>query len=134
MMNPETQKAFDWARNAPYQSVAARYAKALALEVERLEGELAKADDHPLVIQQGGTSGVDRCHRVINKQQGKIERLQTTVAKMSHRRCHDCGNVAYHLLAVIPYVCCEECGSQDTRLIREAAVAAETTDGSTGHA
>ncbi len=37
MMDQETQIAFDWARNTTYQSVAARYAKTLAGEVERLQ-------------------------------------------------------------------------------------------------
>ena len=41
--------------------------KELQAEVERLRTELAKADDHPVVMEQGGTSGSDRCHRVINK-------------------------------------------------------------------
>ncbi len=46
-------------------------------------------------------------------------RLGLAVAMMSHRKCRDCGNVAHHLLDVIPHVLCEKCGSQDTRLIRE---------------
>ena len=48
-------------------------------------------------------------------------RLLAAVANMSHRKCRDCGNVAYHLDAITPYVLCETCGSQDTRLIRTAA-------------
>jgi DNA-directed RNA polymerase subunit RPC12/RpoP len=34
------------------------------------------------------------------------------------RRCHDCGNVAWHKMRVFPYVECFMCGSQDTRDIR----------------
>ncbi len=53
----------------------------------------------------------------------RVAELEAAVATMSHRKCWNCGNVAYHLLDVIPYVLCEKCGSQDTRLIRKAALA-----------
>jgi len=33
------------------------------------------------------------------------------------RKCHDCGNVAEHADNIAPEVCCEKCGSQDTRLV-----------------
>lgn len=44
------------------------------------------------------------------------------ILEMPHinkRKCHDCGNVAWHEDNVTPYVNCRKCGSQDTRLIRE---------------
>jgi len=61
--------------------------------IAELEAELAKANDHPLVMREG-------------------------VAKMSHRRCFACKHEAYYLLSTAPYCICEKCGSQDTRLIR----------------
>lgn len=36
-------------------------------EIEQLRVRLKAADDHPLVLEEGGTDGVDRCHRVINR-------------------------------------------------------------------
>ena len=45
-------------------------------ENTRLRAKLEKANDHPLVLEEGGTDGIDRCHRVINKQQVEIKRLQ----------------------------------------------------------
>ena len=35
MMNVETRKAYEWAMNQNYSSVAAQYAKLLALELQR---------------------------------------------------------------------------------------------------
>lgn len=35
------------------------------------------------------------------------------------RKCWNCGNVAMHTDDVTPDVCCQLCGSQDTRLVRE---------------
>ena len=32
------------------------------------------------------------------------------------RKCRECGKVAYHADAITPYVCCGDCGSQDTRI------------------
>lgn len=49
---------------------------AVGAEIERLRAELDKADDHPLVIMEGGTSGIDRCHRVINRQFGLMQALR----------------------------------------------------------
>ncbi len=39
--------------------------------------------------------------------------------KPGYRRCHSCGSVAYHLDNVYPFVNCRECGSQDTRLLKD---------------
>lgn len=46
-----------------------------------------------------------------------LAELEKTVAKMSHRRCWECGHVAYYLDSTIPHCLCEECGSSDTRKI-----------------
>ena len=35
---------------------------------------------------------------------------------LSRRKCRQCGKVAYHADSRTPYVCCGDCGSQDTRL------------------
>lgn len=48
-------------------------------EIKRL---LDLAGDHPLVMEQGGFNNIDRCHRVINKQQTEIERLRAIEAKL----------------------------------------------------
>ena len=43
------------------------------------------------------------------------ETMPDTIHK---RRCHECGWVAYHADRVAPYVCCDRCGSRDTRQAR----------------
>ena len=48
-----------------------------------------------------------------------VERLQTIVDKMSHRRCHRCGHDGYYLLPHVPHSFCEKCHSPDTRLIKK---------------
>lgn len=45
------------------------------------------------------------------------KRLRLIAAKLSHRRCWDCGHEDYYLLPVRPYCECAECGSADTRLV-----------------
>lgn len=63
---------------------------------------------------------VELCRRLLAERAERgLAVLRRAVAKMSHRKCWDCGNVAYHLLDIVPYVLCEKCGSQDTRLIRK---------------
>ena len=47
----------------------------LKAKVKRLQAELAKLDNHPALLHQGGTSGVDRALRVINKQQTVLKQL-----------------------------------------------------------
>jgi ribosomal protein L37E len=44
--------------------------------------------------------------------------LRKAVGKMSNRRCRACGHVGYYLRDTIPSCECEQCGSADTRLIR----------------
>ena len=51
----------------------------------------------------------------------EVKRLRAIVAKMSHRRCWDCGHIGYYVNSTLPYCRCEECGSTDTRLIRKTA-------------
>lgn len=34
------------------------------------------------------------------------------------RKCWNCGNVAEHADNITPDVCCQKCGSQDTRLVK----------------
>lgn len=38
----------------------------------RLEG----ADEHSLVMEESGVDGIDRCHRVINKQAAKLRAME----------------------------------------------------------
>ena len=45
--------------------------------IKRLEKDLAIVQDHPLVMEQGGTSSGDRAVSVINKLQAKNERLKS---------------------------------------------------------
>lgn len=60
----------------------------------------------------------------------EVEQLRKAVAKakMSHRRCGDCGHVAYYLDSISPPCVCDQCGSTDTRLISEAAQAARKAE------
>lgn len=74
---------------------------------------LGEAED--CTWRRDGQTAVDR----LNEQHAELAELRQAVAKMSHRQCRDCGNIAYHQDAITPYVLCEKCGSQDTRLIRE---------------
>lgn len=39
---------------------------------------------------------------------------------MAKRLCWNCGNVADHSSDVTPGVCCQLCGSQDTRLLKQS--------------
>lgn len=39
------------------------------------------------------------------------------------RKCWTCGNIAMHADNITPDVLCKECGSQDTRLVREKSPA-----------
>ena len=56
----------------------------------------------------------------------EIERLRGIIAKYLHyRRCHDCGDIAYHVDNVIPYLTCTKCSSSETRRIK----AGENSDG-----
>ena len=48
--------------------------------VGRAFRRLAEADNHPLVMQEGGTDAIDRCLRVINKQAAEIKRLRWVLA------------------------------------------------------
>ena len=54
------------------------------------------------------------------EQSAELEAIREAVVKMSHRKCWVCKHVGYYLLPVTPYVRCEKCGSQDTRLIKQA--------------
>lgn len=36
------------------------------------------------------------------------------------RKCWDCGSESLHMDSVTPWVLCQDCKSQDTRLMREA--------------
>jgi len=67
--------------------------------VKLLDEFMDMANNHPLVMAQAGVHGVDRCHRVINKQQAEIkilladrDQLRTKVARMASDMeiCPDC--------------------------------------------
>ena len=51
---------------------------------------------------------------------GEIKQLLERCESLDihERRCHDCGNVAWHKERVSPYVNCFSCGSADTREVR----------------
>ena len=53
---------------------------------------------------------------VIPKKQAHINELE---AKLSHRKCHDCGHVDFYTLEFLPYCKCAACASEDTRLIKK---------------
>jgi len=44
------------------------------------------------------------------------------------RKCWACGNVAMHTDDVAPDVCCQKCGSQDTRLTKPSPAMQKITD------
>lgn len=65
-------------------------------------------------------------YRIVGDLIAEIERLRAILdSKLHQRRCWNCGYVDYHADRIVPYVLCGECGSQDTRPIREAAEAAD---------
>ena len=69
----------------------------LKAENKRLQVALAKADNHPLVMAEGGTSGVDRCHRVINKLEAEVKRLREALADcMMHVDCENLTTQTLH--------------------------------------
>jgi len=46
--------------------------------------------------------------------------LQAIIAaKLHQRRCHDCGHVGWYADSRTPYCLCDNCRSQDTRLVKE---------------
>lgn len=47
-----------------------------------------------------------------------IPKMESAIAKMSHRLCWDCKHIAYYASPLLPFCKCEKCGSEDTRLIR----------------
>ena len=50
----------------------------------------------------------------------KIERLQTiSAAKLHKRKCHECGHTSWCADGISPYCLCDECGSQDTRRVKD---------------
>jgi hypothetical protein len=44
----------------------------------------------------------------------------------NQRKCHECGNTAWHEDDITPEVCCGICGSQDTRLVRKQSALSPT--------
>ncbi len=40
-------------------------------------------------------------------------------SKHHQRKCWDCGNIAVHTDNIVPQVLCKQCGSQDTRRVKE---------------
>ena len=77
----------------------------------------------PLSAEQEGTLREERdaLMRLLETANREVKHLQAAVAKMSHRRCHRCGHVAYYLSGLTLDCRCEQCGSADTRLIRDTA-------------
>lgn len=57
----------------------------------------------------------------LRKSEAEIERLQSIInAKLHRRKCHDCGHVGWYADSRTPYCLCDQCLSQDTRLVKEA--------------
>ncbi|MGD0781251.1 MAG: hypothetical protein ABSA30_00165 [Candidatus Aminicenantales bacterium] len=49
-----------------------------------------------------------------------LDEILTAVEKKLHRRrCFLCGHVGYYADSIRPYCLCEQCGSQDTRRVKE---------------
>ena len=51
-------------------------------ELQQLRTDLAKLADHPAIMQESGTSDVDRCLRVLNRQQATIRGLEAELARL----------------------------------------------------
>lgn len=52
--------------------------------------------------------------------EAKVIGLHTIIAsKLHQRKCHDCGHVGYYADARAPYCLCDNCGSLDTRRVKE---------------
>ena len=50
----------------------------------------------------------------------EIDRLRAIInAKLHRRKCHDCGHVGWYADSRTPYCLCDQCRSQDTRLVKE---------------
>ena len=50
----------------------------------------------------------------------EIVGLQAIInAKLHRRKCNDCGHVGWYEDSRTPYCLCEQCKSQDTRLVKE---------------
>ncbi len=54
---------------------------------------------------------------VSDEMRREIKRLR---AKLSHRKCWDCGHVDYYTSDVLPYCRCANCQSRDTRLVHKS--------------
>ena len=69
-------------------------------------------------------SGMETQDRVIAEYQRDntallVERnkMLSDMPTVHKRKCHYCGNIAWHADNITPYVLCRKCGSQDTRKI-----------------
>jgi Zn finger protein HypA/HybF involved in hydrogenase expression len=76
--------------------------------------EKAMSDDEENVFLLGGLKGT------IRQQEAEIDRLRAIInAKLHRRKCHDCGHVGWYADSRTPYCLCDQCRSQDTRLVKE---------------
>lgn len=57
----------------------------------------------------------------LKRRASEFEKLRADIPTLHRRRCWDCKNEAWHADNRTPYVLCRNCGSQDTRIIKEAA-------------
>ena len=72
------------------------------------------SDDEENVFLLGWLKGT------IRQQEAEIDRLRAIInAKLHQRKCHDCGHVGWYADSRTPYCLCDQCRSQDTRLVKE---------------
>lgn len=91
-------------------------------EIERLQTDRNRYEDQ-----------LDRLHEWMAvaedgyaKQAAEIKRLRAIIdelvfdnAKLHRRKCHDCGHAGWYADSRTPYCLCDQCRSQDTRLVKE---------------
>ena len=72
------------------------------------------SDDEENVFLLGGLKGT------IRQQEAEIDRLRAIInAKLHRRKCRDCEHVGWYADSRTPYCLCDQCRSQDTRLVKE---------------
>ena len=122
-MTGETQQAYDWSINTPFQSVAARYARLLAAEVKRLHGE-----NHTLreavaaAVEEWNSDGWDAqfCDEPMGSRMFDL-RIAAGIKAPPDVTCRDCG----------AFLSCQDVGKGFTECF-ESPPPADDPDGDVG--
>lgn len=78
-------------------------------------------EDTPVAMADVLREHIEQCpQHPLSAAKAKIESLQAIIdSKLHQRKCHDCGHVSWCSDSIRPYCLCEECGSQDTRRLKQ---------------